>query len=171
MSKSTGNIVPINTGAEDMYGKVMSVPDFAMVKYMTLVTRWTPEVIADKEARLNSGAAHPRDLKMELAREITSIFYGDEAAQAAEHAFVHVFQQRAVPDEMEDVELAQPMNLTDLLIFAQAAKSKNEARRLIDQGGVKIDGEVISGATTMVEVSTPKVLQVGKRKFVRLIPA
>jgi len=170
MSKSTGNIVPIHTTAEDMYGKVMSVPDFAMVKYMTLVTRWMPDVIADKEAKLNSGAIHPRDLKMELAREITSIFYGDEAAQAAEHAFVSVFQQHALPDEMEDVKLAQPMNLTDLLIFTQAAKSKNEARRLIDQGGVKLDGEVISGATTVVEVTAPRVLQVGKRKFVRLIP-
>jgi tyrosyl-tRNA synthetase len=119
---------------------------------------------------LNSGATHPRDLKMELAHEITSIFYGAEAAQAAEHAFVSVFQQHALPDEMENVKLAQPMNLTDLLIFTQAAKSKNEARRLIDQGGVKIDGEAISGATTVVEVSTPKVLQVGKRKFVRLVP-
>src|SRR5512134_646768 len=66
MSKSTGNIVPINTGAEDMYGKIMSVPDFAMEKFMKLVTRWTPEVIAGKEARLNSGVIHPRDLKMEL---------------------------------------------------------------------------------------------------------
>jgi tyrosyl-tRNA synthetase len=170
MSKSTGNIVPINTGPEDMYGKVMSVPDFAMAKFMTLVTRWTPQVIADKEARLNSGAVHPRDLKMELAHEITSIFYGAEAAQAAEQAFVSVFQQHALPDEMEEVKIAQPMNLVDLLIFTQAAKSKNEARRLIDQGGVKLDGEVISGATTLVEVSEPKVLQVGKRKFVRLIP-
>jgi tyrosyl-tRNA synthetase len=171
MSKSTGNIVPINTGAEDMYGKVMSVPDFAMVKYMTLVTRWTPSMIADKEAKLKSGAVHPRDLKMELAREITSIFYGDEAGQAAEHAFVNVFQQRTLPDEMEEVQIAQSMNLPDLLIYVQAAKSKNEARRLIDQGGVKLDGEPVSGATTLIEVREPRVLQVGKRKFVRLIPA
>ena len=170
MSKSTGNIVPIHTTAEDMYGKVMSIPDFAMVKFMQLVTRWTPTEIADKEARLNSGAVHPRDVKMELAREITSIFYSDEAAQAAEQAFVSVFQQHALPDEMEEVKIAQPMNLTDLLIHTNAAKSKNEARRLIDQGGVKLDGEVISGATTIIEVSTPKVLQVGKRKFVRLMP-
>ncbi len=170
MSKSTGNIVPINTGAEDMYGKIMSVPDFAMVKFMTLVTRWTPDIIADKQARLSSGAMHPRDLKMELAREITSIFYSDEAAQAAEHAFVNVFQQHTLPDEMAEVKITQPLTLTDLLIFTQAAKSKNEARRVIDQGGVKLDGETISGATTLVEVKTPRVLQVGKRKFVRLIP-
>jgi tyrosyl-tRNA synthetase len=170
MSKSTGNIVPIHTTAEDMYGKVMSIPDFAMVKFMQLVTRWTPSEIADKEAKVNSGAVHPRDLKMELAREITSIFYGDAAAQAAEQAFVNVFQQHALPDEMEEVQIGQQMNLTDLLIHTNAAKSKNEARRLIDQGGVKLDGEVLSGATTMIEVTAPKVLQVGKRKFVRLIP-
>src|SRR3974377_1893584 len=131
---------------------------------MTLVARWTPEVIAGKEAPLNSGAAHPRDLKMELAREITSIFYGNEAAQAAEHVFVNIFQQHALPDEMEEVKIAQPLTLTALLIFTQAAKSKNEARRLIDQGGVKLDGEAISGATTMVEGSAPRLLQVGKRK-------
>jgi tyrosyl-tRNA synthetase len=171
MSKSTGNIVPIHTTAEDMYGKVMSIPDFAMVKFMQLVTRWTPSEIAEKETKLNSGAVHPRDLKMELAREITSIFYSDEAAQAAEQAFVNVFQQHALPDEMEEVQIAQPLNLTDLLIHTQAAKSKNEARRLIDQGGVKLDGEVISGATTLIEVTAPRVLQVGKRKFVRLMPA
>ena len=98
------------------------------------------------------------------------LFYGDEAAQAAEHAFVNVFQQHALPDEMEEVQILQPMTLTDLLIFTQAAKSKNEARRLIDQGGVKLDGEAIPGATTMVEVTAPRVLQVGKRKFVRLVP-
>ncbi len=170
MSKSLGNHIPILAAPEDMYGKVMSVPDFAMVKYMTLVTRWMPHVIAEKEAKLNSGAIHPRDLKMELTREITSIFFGDESAQAAEQAFINVFQQHVLPDEMEEVRIAQPLNLVDLLIFTQAAKSKNEARRLIDQGGVKLDGEVISGATTVVEVSTSKVLQVGKRKFVRLIP-
>lgn len=170
MSKSTGNIVPINTGAEDMYGKVMSVPDFAMAKYMKLVTRWTPHEIAEKEARLQSGAVHPRDLKMELAREITSIFYGDEAAQAAEHAFINVFQQHTLPDEMDKVAVTQPMTLADLLILAQAAKSKNEARRLIDQGGVKLDGEVIAEALKLIEVRQPMVLQVGKRKFVRLMP-
>lgn len=170
MSKSTGNIVPINTGAEDMYGKVMSVPDFAMAKYMKLVTRWTPHEIAEKEARLQSGAVHPRDLKMELAREITSIFYGDEAAQAAEHAFINVFQQHTLPDEMDKVAVTQPMTLADLLILVQAARSKNEARRLIDQGGVKLDGEVIAEALKLIEVRQPMVLQVGKRKFVRLMP-
>ncbi len=170
MSKSTGNVIPINSGAEDMYGKIMSVPDFAMPLFMKLVTRWTPDVVADREAKLKDGSVHPRDLKMELAREIVSIFYGDAAVPAAEQNFVTVFQQHALPDEIEEVKVAQTMTITDLLIFTQTAKTKNEARRLIDQGGVKLDGEPISGATTLIEVSTPRVLQVGKRKFVRLMP-
>jgi tyrosyl-tRNA synthetase len=170
MSKSTGNVIPINSGAEDMYGKIMSVPDFAMPLFMKLVTRWTPEVVTDREAKLKDGSVHPRDLKMELAREIVSIFYGDEAVPAAEQNFVNVFQQHTLPDEIEEVTIAQAMTITDLLIFTQTAKTKNEARRLIDQGGVKLDGEPISGATTLIEVATPRVLQVGKRKFVRLMP-
>ena len=107
---------------------------------------------------------------MELAREIVSIFHGDEAAQAAEQPSSTSSSSTPCPTRWKKCKIAQPMNLTDLLIFTQAAKSKNEARRLIDQGGVKLDGEVISGATTMIEVSAPSVLQVGKRKFVRLIP-
>jgi len=170
MSKSTGNVIPINSGAEDMYGKIMSVPDFAMPLFMKLVTRWTPEMVADREAKLKDGSLHPRDLKMELAREIVSIFYSDEAVPAAEQNFINVFQQHVLPDEIEEVKISQSMTITDLLIFTQTAKTKNEARRLIDQGGVKLDGEPITGATTLIEVATPRVLQVGKRKFVRLIP-
>jgi tyrosyl-tRNA synthetase len=170
MSKSLGNHIPILATPEDMYGKVMSVPDSAMFQFFKLVTRYTPPQIARLEQGLAAGTLHPRDVKMELAREIVSIFYGDEAAQSAERAFVNVFRQHALPDEMEEAKIAQVMNITDLLIFTQVAKSKNEARRLIDQGGVKLDGEVMSGATTMVEVSAPRVLQVGKRKFVRLVP-
>ena len=170
MSKSLGNHIPILATPEDMYGKVMSLPDSAMPIYFKLVTRYTPAQIAAIEQGLADGTRHPRDVKMELAREIVTIFHDEAAAQAGEQHFVHVFQQHTLPDEMEAVTIAQPMNVVDLLIFTQAAKSKNEARRLIDQGGVKLDGETISGATTLIEVSTPKVLQVGKRKFVRLVP-
>ncbi len=170
MSKSLGNHIPILATPEDMYGKVMSLPDAAMPIFFKLVTRYTPAQIAAIEQGLADGSRHPRDVKMELAREIVTIFHDEAAAQAGEQHFVSVFQQRALPDEMEEVKITQPMNITDLLIFTQAAKSKNEARRLIDQGGVKLDGEVISGATTTIEVNAPRVLQVGKRKFVRLTP-
>src|SRR5512134_1594444 len=87
MSKSTGNVIPINSGAEDMYGKLMSVPDFAMGKFMRLATRWTPHEIEALEKEIESGTLHPRDAKMKVAREITSIFYGDTNAQKAEEIF------------------------------------------------------------------------------------
>jgi len=170
MSKSLGNHIPILATPEDMYGKIMSLPDAAMPIFFKLVSRYTPAQIAAIEQGLADGSRHPRDVKMELAREIVTIFHDEAAAQAGEQHFVSVFQQHALPDEIEEVTIAQAMTITDLLIFTQTAKTKNEARRLIDQGGVKLDGEVISGATTLIEVATPRVLQVGKRKFVRLMP-
>lgn len=170
MSKSLGNHIPILSAPEDMYGKVMSLPDAAMPIYFKLVTRYTPAHIAAIEASLAGGSRHPRDVKMELAREIVSIFHDEAAAQVAEQHFVSVFQQHALPDDMDEVKIEQAMTLTDLLIFTQAVKSKNEARRLIDQGGVKLDGEVLAEAMKLIEVTRPSVLQVGKRKFVRLMP-
>ena len=105
MSKSTGNIIPINTGPEDMFGKVMSVPDMAMSKYMRLVTRWTPEEIEKIESDIDSGALHPRDAKMKLALEITEIFYGEKAATEAREAFIRVFSQGDVPEDLPEYQL------------------------------------------------------------------
>jgi tyrosyl-tRNA synthetase len=102
MSKSTGNVIQINTSAEDMYGKVMSVPDLATGKFFRLVTRLAPAEIDTIEKEVASGTLHPRDAKMKLAREITSIFYGDGAADAAQEAFVRTFQQRETPGEMPE---------------------------------------------------------------------
>src|SRR5512135_2519575 len=102
MSKSTGNVIPINTTAEDMYGKLMSVPDFAMEKYMRLVTRWTPRQIDKRLRRLQNGELHPRDAKMQLAYEIVDIFYGPEQAKAAQDDFVRVFQQKESPEDMPE---------------------------------------------------------------------
>ncbi len=170
MSKSLGNHIPLLSTPEDMYGKVMSLPDAAMPIFFKLVTRYTPAQIAAIEQGLADGTRHPRDVKMELAREIVAIFHDEAAAQAGEQHFVNVFQQHALPDEMDEVKVDHAMTLTDLLIFAQAAKSKNEARRLIDQGGVKLNGEVVAEAMKLIELTKPSVLQVGKRKFVRLLP-
>ncbi|HNE03143.1 MAG TPA: tyrosine--tRNA ligase, partial [Anaerolineales bacterium] len=97
MSKSTGNIVPINTGADDMFGKLMSVPDSAMGTYMRLVTRFNPHEIAQIEKDVASGALHPRDAKMKMAQEIVSIFYTDAEAVSAQDHFIKMFQQKEVP--------------------------------------------------------------------------
>ena len=166
MSKSTGNIVPINSGAEDMYGKLMSIPDFAMGKYMRLATRWSPHEIEAFEKDVESGNVHPRDAKMKIAREITSVFYGDADAQRAEEAFVKTFQHKEVPDEMPEYELKNGQVVLDVILDAKLAASKSEARRLIDQKGVRLDGEVLERGD--MPFPHPGVLQVGKRKFLRI---
>ena len=166
MSKSTGNIVPINTGAEDMYGKLMSIPDFAMGKYMRLATRWSPHEIEALEKEVASGAIHPRDAKMKIAREITSVFYGDVNAQKAEEAFVKMFQHKEVPDEMPEYELKNGQTVLEVILEANMAASKSEARRLLDQKGVRLDGETIERGDAAFP--HPGVLQVGKRKFLRV---
>ncbi len=166
MSKSTGNIVPINTGAEDMYGKLMSIPDFVMGKYMRLVTRWSPREIAALEKEVESGKLHPRDAKMRLAFEITSIFYGEADAERAQEAFVKTFQQKEVPDEMPEYQLQSGQTVLDVILAAKLAASKSEARRLFDQRGVRLDGETVERGD--VAFPHPGVLQVGKRKFLKV---
>ncbi|HXF84490.1 MAG TPA: tyrosine--tRNA ligase [Anaerolineales bacterium] len=166
MSKSTGNVIPINSGADDMYGKLMSIPDFVMGKYMRLVTRWTPQEIHAIEEEMASGKLHPRDAKMRIAREVVSIFYGEEQAQAAEEAFVKTFQQREVPDDIPEYSLMPGQTVLDVILSAKLASSKSEARRLIEQRGVRLDGEVLARGD--VPFPHPGVLQVGKRRFVRV---
>ncbi len=166
MSKSTGNIVPINTGAEDMYGKLMSIPDMAMGKYMRLATRWSPYEIEALEKDVASGSIHPRDAKMKIAREITSVFYGNDDAQKAEEGFVKTFQHKEVPDEMPEYDLKNSQTAMDVILDAKMAASRSEARRLFDQKGVRLDGETIERGD--MPFPHPGVLQVGKRKFLRV---
>jgi tyrosyl-tRNA synthetase len=166
MSKSTGNIVPITSSAEDMYGKLMSIPDFAMGKYMRLVTRWSPREIETLEKEMETGKLHPRDAKMRLAFEITSIFYGDSDAQKAQDAFVKTFQQKEIPDEMPEYELQSGQTVLDVILAAKLVASKSEARRLFDQRGVRLDGETIERGD--VAFPHPGVLQIGKRKFLKV---
>jgi len=166
MSKSLGNHIPLNSTPEDMYGKVMSVPDSAMGSYFRLVTRWHPGEIAELEANLKSGKMHPRDVKMKLAREIVGTIFGDEAAAPAEEAFVRLFQQHAAPEAMQEYALKDGQTLVDVMIAAGLAPSKSEARRLGAQHGVRLEGEVLTDPTAVL--TTGGVLQVGKRNFVRL---
>ncbi len=171
MSKTTGNHIGIDELPEQMYGKVMSLPDHAMIDYYTLVTRFTPDQIATINQGLADGSVHPRDAKMQLAREIVSIFHGDKAADEAERHFRTVFQERELPPEMPTYTMESPTNIVDLLADSGLAKSKSEARRLIQQGGVRLDGEKVKIIEQVIEVQEEAVLQVGRRKFTKLVPA
>ncbi len=169
MSKSTGNYIGIEEPPEEMYGKVMSIPDEAMLSYYNLVTRFTPAEIARIEADLKSGRLHPRDAKMKLAFEIVSIFHGDEAARKAEEHFRQVFQRRSLPTEMPEYRLDEPVGILDLLREVGFVRSKGEARRLVQQGAVKVDGAVVKEITFVLKPpGDGRVVQVGKRRFLKL---
>ena len=165
MSKSLGNHIPINTTPEDMYGKVMSIPDNAMPVFFALVTRWTPDEISAIEKGLADSTMHPRDAKMKLAYEITDSFYGKEGAEKAQSDFINKFQKNATPVEMDEFELPQTAKCLDILVETGLVKSRSEGRSLIEQAGVRLDGETVQSWDQELK---PGVLQVGKRKFLRL---
>jgi tyrosyl-tRNA synthetase len=155
-----------------MYGKVMSVPDVAMGQYFRLVTRWTPGEISQVEKDLAEGHLHPRDVKMKLAREVVSIFHSDDAALEAENTFIRVFQQKDVPEEMAEYTLLPGQTVLDVLVDAklpegEMVKSKSEARRLIAQNGVRLDGETLADPNQAFPHAG--VLQVGKRRFLKVV--
>jgi tyrosyl-tRNA synthetase len=166
MSKSLGNHIPILATPEDMYGKVMSLPDSAMPVFFKLVTRYAPPQVKAVEDALAQGTRHPRDVKMELAREIVIIFHSEQAAVEAEEQFKRVFQARQSPDEMPVYALQSGQTVLDVLVATKLVSSKSEGRRMVEQKGVRLDGEVLSDA----QAAFPHVgvLQVGKRKFVRV---
>jgi tyrosyl-tRNA synthetase len=166
MSKSLGNHIPLLSTPEDMYGKVMSVPDKAMGSFMRLVTRWTPDRIAEIEANLKAGILHPRDAKMSLAREIVTIYHSDKGAAQAEEEFRKVFQQKEIPDEMPLFTLQPGQTVLDVLAAAGMVASKSDGRRMIEQKGVKLDGQLLEQFDA--SFPHPGVLQVGKRRFLRV---
>lgn len=168
MSKSTGNHIGIFDPPNEMYGKVMSIPDEAMWLYYDLVTRFPVEAIQRTKDAVASGQLHPMDAKKKLAWEITEIYHSpDDAAAAAEH-FATVFQQREIPEHIPSFKLDGTRAIVDIMVRAQLVASKSEARRLIEQGGVKLDGERIDSVTFDVP-DREGILQVGRRKFVRLV--
>ena len=170
MSKSLGNAIGINTTPQDMYGKLMSIPDHAMPKYYRLLTRFHLDEVNDLIIKVESGTVHPRDAKMRLAGEITEIFHGEEGAKAAEEHFIRVFRQKKVPDNMPERIINEPIGLLNLIREVGFIKSNKEARRQIKQNAVKLDGETITDPHMTIEpADAPRVLRVGKRKFLRLL--
>jgi tyrosyl-tRNA synthetase len=168
MSKSTGNYIGLTDPPDEKYGKTMSIPDAAMRNWFELVTRWTPERIDDLLRTVEQGLVHPMQAKKNLAWEIVSIFDGDGAADQAAVHFERVHQQRELPEDMPSIALAGPVNIIDIIYDAGLVRSKSEGRRLVHQRAVKLDGEPITSIDMDIEVTTGKVVQIGKRRFLRL---
>lgn len=169
MGQSLGNYIGVNESPEEMYGKVMSIPDHAMRGYFDLLSSFEPAQIADIEKRIAAESLHPRDAKMMLAQDIVTIYHDAEAAARAEAHFKRVFQKKELPTEMPTHKLAAPKNIVDLLVEVGLAPSKSQARRLIAQGGVRLDGNKVESIEDTVMPDEEAILQVGKRRFVRLV--
>lgn len=174
MSKSLGNYIGIDEEPKDIYGKVMSIPDDLIIKYFELVTDIHPDELDIIKNDLRSSTVNPRDIKMKLAKEIVRLYHGDEAAVFAEEHFKTVFQKKDLPDiipvlEVSDSELLSGIScVINILTNAKLVVSKSEARRLIEQGAVKINGERLN-LSGEFSVKSGDVLQAGKRSFVKIM--
>ncbi len=165
MSKSLNNYIGIDENPGDMFGKVMSISDDLMWKYYDLLTDSTPTEI---EAMKN-GDENPRNLKVNLAKLVIKDFHSAEVANRAEEDFIARFVKKEIPDKIEEKTVAAgTYKLIDLLVNTNLATSKGEAKRLIEQGGVKINGEKASNVNAEIELSDEILIQVGKRKFLRV---
>ena len=168
MSKTTGNYVAIADTPEDKFGKTMSIPDSAMENWMTLVSSLPPEEIRALLDRVEAGDMHPMRTKKVLARDIVTLFDGPQAAKSAEVHFEQTVQKGQLPDDMPTRAISEPVGILDLITDLDFAPSNSQARRLVQQGGVKIDDERVEDPGFVVEPGPDRVLQVGKRRFARL---
>jgi tyrosyl-tRNA synthetase len=174
MSKSLGNHIGINEAPGEMFGKLMSIPDTQIVKYFTLLTDLPAADLADLQSRLERRAVNPRDEKARLAEAVTGIYHGADAAGRAREEFSRVFSKRQTPSDMPEVAVEAGeggvVDVVSLLVAQGIAKTKNEARRLITQGGVKLNGVVLK-RPGVPAAEAGGVLQVGARHFRKLVPA
>jgi tyrosyl-tRNA synthetase len=170
MSKSLGNYVGISEPAETIFGKLMSVSDELMWRYLELLSFESLETLASWKSEV-AGGRNPRDIKVLLAKEIVSRFHSPEAAERAEADFNARFRQGAMPEDMPEVQVesgGQAMTIAAVLKAAGLNASSSEAMRMIDQGGIRMDGERVSDKALKLEPGTTMVLQVGKRKFAKV---
>lgn len=165
MSKSLGNYIGINEDANTMYEKVMKIPDNMIIKYYNLCTDVHPDDVAKVEERLNNGE-NPRDIKMELAKEITRLYHSEEANMAEEH-FKTAFQKQEAPEDIEEIKFEG--NILDTLLKTKKCASKAELKRLFEQGGIKIDGEKITNYQLLNNFEKDFVVQIGKGSFFKIV--
>ena len=170
MSKSLGNYIGINEAPEEMFGKLMSISDTLMWRYLELLSFETNQTLAQWRIEV-AGGLNPRDIKFRLGREVVTRFHGTAAAERAHQAFVARFQQGAMPEDMPEFEFSFPTEETPLVLILKQfglTPSTSEGNRMIEQGGVRLDGEKVSDKALKLRRGTNCVVQVGKRKFARI---
>jgi len=172
MSKSMDNYIGINEPPSQIYGKTLSIPDELIYTYFELATDIPNEELNEIRQQLLNKSVNPRDLKRKLARTLVEMYYDNESAITAENEFDNIFIKKGLPDSIPEYKVEKGVNeknILDLIVAVGFAPSKAEARRLVQQGGVTIDGDKISDITELIKFDRDKILKVGKRNFIKII--
>ena len=166
MSKSLGNYIGVNEDANTMYEKVMKIPDNMIIKYYNLCTDMHPDDVAKVEERLKNNE-NPRDIKMELAKEITRLYHNEEEANAAQEHFKTAFQKQEAPEDIEEIKFEN--NILDTLLKTNKCASKAELKRLFEQGAIKINGEKVTNYQELNDLKENITIQIGKGSFFKIV--
>lgn len=168
MSKSLGTGIGLNESAENMFGKIMALPDEGVIQVFIDCTRLSMDEIEEKQKRLKKGE-NPRTIKLELAFEITKMYHGEKSAASSQEKFISQFSNKELPDDVKEV-IVKPgeYKTAELLVTLNLATSKSEARRLLDQNGVKVNQETYTKESISIDKKNDLIIQVGKRKFIKI---
>lgn len=172
MSKSLDNYIGINEPAKEIYGKTMRIPDTLIYTYFELTTDVSNKELAEIKQQLESKSVNPRDVKRRLARTLVTLYHNEKAAQKAEDEFDRIFVEKSLPDEIQEYRLSPDngaQTIVHLMTEARLTPSKSVARRLLQQGGVSIDGERVTDLNATIPNKREFILRVGKRKFLKII--
>lgn len=161
--------ISLTDSAKDMFGKLMSIPDNMITRYYSLLTDATKDELETYDKQIADGTINPRNIKMQLAHTITEEYHGKEGADKAQEEFINVVSNKGIPEDIEEVRVEDGKNILDLLTELKFAASRGEAKRLIQGGGVKIDGEKIADMGYTFAIKDSVILQAGKRKFAKLV--
>lgn len=160
--------ISLTDSANDMFGKIMSIPDNMITRYYSLLTDATKETLEMYDKQIEGGSVNPREIKLRLAHTITAEYHGEDGADKAQQEFINVVSNKGIPQDIETVKIENGANILDVLQQLNFIQSRGEGKRLIQGGAVKIDGEKISDMNYAVNIEEEVVLQAGKRKYARL---
>ncbi len=172
MSKSYNNYIGITDSPKDIYGKTLSIPDSLIYTYFELTTDISNEELIEIKSSLENSSVNPRDIKRKLARKLVAMYHNNDEAINAEREFDEIFVKKGLPDEIPEFILEkeqQKLEILDLMVLTKTAPSKGEARRLVTQGGVSINGEKVIDLKAIIDIKPGDILKVGKRNFIKLI--
>jgi tyrosyl-tRNA synthetase len=172
MSKSYNNYIGISEPAKEIFGKTLSIPDSLILNYFELATNVSNSELEVIKLELNNENVNPRNIKRKLARTLVAMYHSEQAAIEAQEEFDKIFIKKEVPDEIPEFKIEDDISelgILDLIVKVNCAPSKGEARRLVTQGGVTLDGEKIEDVAAIIKLKNESILKVGKRKFVKII--